>query len=151
MNTRPRYTFDETRNRHETVRRIDLQVVEREQSAFFGGVSNPDVDFFDCAVGTVFADLESVGHELHGHADLRHVRAEHRRLGAVDVEFPFDAGHRTCVVDVAQSLHLRVHVFAHTCHRRLEQSALARSEFEFDRFSDAWALLHRFDFDRHAG
>ena len=119
-------------------RGVDLELIEREQTALRERIAHADVDFVVRVVGSVFADLQSVRDELHRHTDLRHVGAEHRRLGAIDVELPLDAGHRARVVDVAKPVHLRVHVLAHA--RRRRAPAVSRSR---DRNSSSIGLPTR--------
>src|SRR3546814_14435211 len=57
-------------------------------------------------VGAVLAQLHAVGDHAHVAADQADVGAELGRLGAIDLQFPFDAGDLRAVLDVDEAAHL---------------------------------------------
>jgi hypothetical protein len=96
--------LDEIADRHHAARRGHAHVVERVNAARGRGIAHADVDLLRRIVGTVLADENAVGDELHGRADRLCIGAEAVGDVAVDVEVPFDAGQRTRVFKIAQLL-----------------------------------------------
>lgn len=143
--------LDEVGNRHAPARGRDLQIVEGADATRGRGIPHADVHDFVGGIGAVLAHPESVGDKLHRDADERDVCVVEGGLGTVDVEFPFDAGQRTRVVDVAQPGHPRVHVVPDCGYDRVEKCLLLGGELDLDRFADRRTSLGFPDLDRDAG
>ena len=78
----------------------DLQIVESPDAAVFFSGNGPDVHRIVGSIGSILADLDSVGDQLDGDTDLGDIGSVECGLGPVNAQFPFDAGQRTGIVDI---------------------------------------------------
>src|SRR5690606_28763519 len=92
----------------------------------------------------------AVGDELHQAADRGDVGVEARRLGAIHLDAPLDAGQRAAVLDVAQPRH-GFHRAAHEVGGAFEVIRDARGELDLHRLADGRAGLGEGGLDLYAG
>ena len=131
VHLRPGQAIDEVADRHLALGRGHAQAVELVDIAVLVGEAGDDVDLVVALIRPVVAELEAAGDQLNRVADAGDVDAIARRLGAVDVDLPFDAGNRPRILDAHQAIHL-VQMSAQRGDGGLEQGRIARRELHID-------------------
>ena len=94
---------DEVGNRDQAGRSLNSDQIELLDVAILFRQTHDDVDFLGAVVGPVVAQVHAVGQHAHIAADQADIGVELCGLGAVDRQFPLDAGNLGAVLDVDET------------------------------------------------
>ena len=144
------HPFDEIADRHHPGIGGNADPVKLADAALITGVADLDVDLVITVIGTVFANLQPIGNQTDGVADTSHIDTELGRLWPVDIQFPFNSGHRAAVLDINEAWH-GFHLVADTLQDRLDDIGRQAAEFDINRLALARTALFLAKLDIDAG